>query len=117
MTNYTNKKRLKGPTLEEEDKVYLFCKNIKTKQPSNKLDSKKIRPFKIEKKLSDTNFRLSLPTKMRIYPVFHILLLEPAPANARLEIQIELDNDEKEWEVEKILDSRTHNANTEYLVK
>ena len=117
MTTYANKKRLKVPTLEEGDKVYLLRKNVKTKQPSDKLDYKKIRPFQISEKLSDTNFRLSLPTKMRIHPVFHISLLEPAPANARLETQVELENDEKEWEVEKIMDSRTHNADTEYLVK
>jgi hypothetical protein len=117
MTTYANKKRLKGPTLEEGDKVYLLRKNIKTKRPNDKLDYKKIGPFQISEKLSDTNYRLSLPAKMRIHPVFHISLLEPAPANARLEAEIELDNDEKEWEVEKILDSRTHNTDTEYLVK
>jgi hypothetical protein len=45
MITYVNKKRLKELTLEEEDKVYLLYKNIKTKQPSNKLDYKKIRLF------------------------------------------------------------------------
>ena len=64
MTTYANKKRLKGLILGEEDKVYLLCKNIKTKWPSDKLDYKKIRPFKIEKKLLDTNFRLLLSIKI-----------------------------------------------------
>jgi hypothetical protein len=45
ITTYANKKRLKKPTLGKKDKVYLLCKNIKTKQPSNKLDYKKIRLF------------------------------------------------------------------------
>jgi len=64
MTIYANKKRLKGLILEEEDKVYLFCKNIKTKRLSNKLNYKKIRLFKIEKKLLDTNFKLLLLIKI-----------------------------------------------------
>ena len=81
MIIYANKKRLKKPILEKEDKVYLLCKNIKTKQLSDKLDYKKIGPFKIKKKLLDTNYRLLLPVKMRIYPVFYILLLELVLAN------------------------------------
>ena len=64
MITYANKKRLKGPTLEEEDKVYLLHKNIKTKQLNNKLDYKKMGLFKIKKKLLDTNFRLLLPIKI-----------------------------------------------------
>jgi hypothetical protein len=45
MTTYTNRKRLKRPTLEKGDKVYLLYKNIKTRQLNNKLDYKKIRLF------------------------------------------------------------------------
>jgi len=85
MTIYANKKRLKGPTLEKEDKVYLLCKNIKTKQPSNKLDYKKIRLFYIIEKLLEVNFRLLLPKTYR-YAIFYILLLELIPANTRLVI-------------------------------
>jgi transposase InsO family protein/murein DD-endopeptidase MepM/ murein hydrolase activator NlpD len=116
MTIYANKKRLKGPTLEEGDKVYLLRKNIKTKRPSDKLDYKKIGPFRITEKLSEVNFRLSLP-KTRRHAVFHISLLEPAPANARLATQIELENDEREWEVEEIRNHRIYDNETEYLIK
>jgi len=86
---------LKGPTLEEGDKVYLLRKNIKTKQPSNKLDYKKLGLFRIAKKLLEINFRLALP-KIHRHAVYHILLLEPVPANAWLEIQIKFNNNEKE---------------------
>jgi hypothetical protein len=81
MTNYANKKRLKELTLGKEDRVYLFYKNIKTKRLNDKLDYKKIRPFKIKKKLLDINFKLLLPTKIQIYSVFYILLLELVLAN------------------------------------
>ena len=42
---YHNKKRDRGPTLKEGDKVYLLRHNIKTKRPSNKLDHTKLGPF------------------------------------------------------------------------
>jgi hypothetical protein len=111
-----NKKRLKGPIFERGDKVYLNRKNIKTKRPSNKLDFKKLGPFKIEKKISDTNYKLSLPKGMKIHPVFHISLLEPAPKDARLQTDVETE-DNDEYEVEQILDKRTQGTKTEYLIK
>jgi len=85
MATYINKKRLKGPTLEEGDKVYLFRKNIKTKQLSNKLDYKKLGPFYIIKKLLEINFKLLLPKTYR-HTVYYILLLKPILANTWLEI-------------------------------
>ena len=116
MKHYADKKRLEGPTLKEGDKVYLLRRNIKTKRPSNKLDWKKIGPFKIEKKVSEINYRLSLPNTMKIHPTFHISLLEPAPQNAKLETQIEVD-DEYEYEVERILDDREGQQGKEYFIK
>ena len=40
ITYYTNRQRVKGLPLKEEDAVYFSRWNIKTKQPSNKLDYK-----------------------------------------------------------------------------
>ncbi len=51
-----NKHRLKGPCLERGDKVYLILQNLYTKQLSKKLDFKKIRPFKVNKQISDNNY-------------------------------------------------------------
>ena len=117
MTKYANQRRIGGPILKEGDKVYLLRRNIKTTRPSNKLDHKKIGPFQISEKLSDTNYKLSLPQKMRIHPVFHISLLEPAPQNARLDTTTKLEDTPPEYEVEQILDSRQGKNRTEYLVK
>jgi hypothetical protein len=115
MKAYADSKRLRGPTLQEGDKVYLLRRNIKTKRPSDKLDWKKLGPFKIEKKISEVNYRLSLPRTMRIHPTFHVSLLEPAPANTKLQTQVEVDTEE--YEVEKILDQRQGQQETEYFVK
>ena len=58
---YANKKRSIKPTLKKGDKVYLQKKHIKIKRPSIKLDFKKIRPFKIIKKVRLVNYQLRLP--------------------------------------------------------
>ena len=51
-----NKKKLKGPTFEREDKVYLLTKNLKSKRPSSKLDHVRIGSFKVEKQTSKVNY-------------------------------------------------------------
>jgi hypothetical protein len=71
-----------GPSLFSGDIVYLLRKNVKTKRLSSKLDHKKLGPFKIKRKTGPINYELNLPSIMRIYPVFHISLLEKAPLNA-----------------------------------
>jgi len=119
MAHYYNKKRLSAPILKEGDKVYLTRRYIKTDRPNDKLDWKRFGPFKIEKKLSDVTYKLSLPLTMRIHPVFHISLLEPAPTNVRINTsqQASPEFEQGEYEVEDILNQRIHNGRIEYLVK
>jgi hypothetical protein len=116
MTRQANKKRIAGPTFKEGDKVFLLRKNIKTKRPSRKLDHVRIGPFEIEKQVGPVNFKLRLPKKMRIHPVFHVSLLEPAPHDALLETDIEVEP-EQDFEVEEILDKKKINGQWKYLVK
>jgi hypothetical protein len=109
---------LKGPTLKEGGVVYLLRRNIRTKRPSEKLDFKKLGPFRIKRKITETNYELELPKGMRIYPIFHISLLEPAPENAKLETDLEIEpDDNQEYEVEEILDQRKIRNQQQYLVK
>ena len=117
MKQYHDKGRRDAPTLKRGDKVYLLRRNIRTKRPSNKLDFKKIGPFKILEKRSTVNYKLELPKGMRIHPVFHISLLEPAPKNAKIQTDMEVEPDEGEYEVEEILDRRVKGRQEEYLIK
>jgi hypothetical protein len=107
------------PMLKERDKVYLIQRNIQTKQPSTKLDHKKLGLFKIKKIIGLVNYKLVLPRTMNIYPVFHISLLElvllgvlPAPVT-----KIELINPNAEYKVEGILDYKQVRNYIKYLVK
>ena len=119
---FYNQHRTGVPMLKEGDKVYLLRKNIETTRPSKKLDHVKIGPFRIIRKIKDTNYELKLPKGMRIHPVFHISLLEPAPASVPV-LQKVPDNylmeQEGLWKAQKIIDSSNNFDNDElhYLVK
>lgn len=118
---YHNRKRSEGPDLTEGDLAYLLRKNIKTKRPSDKLDFTKLGPFKIKRIIKKTNVELELPTTMKIHPVFHVSLIEKAPANTRTPIRVTepvLDvSHEQLYEVEKILRHRTIRGQEQFLVK
>jgi hypothetical protein len=105
---YVNKKYSVEPPLKKGDKVYLLRKHIKTQRPSTKLDFKKLGLFEIIEKIGLVNFRLKLLDKSRLHPVFHVLLLEPVKGDTPVVTNEEPqpENDLKEYEVEKILDSR-----------
>jgi len=76
------------PSFKVRDLVWLNRKNIKTTQPSLKLDFKQFSPFKITKVVGESKlaFELELPPQWCIHNVFHASLpeyvigrLEPGP--------------------------------------
>jgi hypothetical protein len=78
---YYNKLKLEGLRFREGNLIYLLQRNIKTTRFSDKLDYKKFGPFKIKRNIKDISYELHLLPTMRIYPVFHISLLESADLN------------------------------------
>jgi hypothetical protein len=104
--SYYNKYRSIEPTFKERDKVYLIQRNVRIKQPSTKLDHKKLGLFKIKKITRLVNYKLVLPKTMNIYPVFHISLLELVLLGVLLVpvTKIEPVNFNTEYKVEEILD-------------
>jgi hypothetical protein len=81
MILYANKSRLERSYLRKSDLIYLLRRNIKIIKPSDKLDLKKIDLFEVKRNIRDINFELKLPLIIKIYPIFHILLLESAHFN------------------------------------
>jgi len=84
MAKFINKGRSKGLDFKEGGIAYLLRRNIKTKRLSDKLDFKKLRLFKIKKKLGLVTYKLILLKDIRIYLVFYIVLLEKAPKDAKI---------------------------------
>jgi hypothetical protein len=58
--------------------VYLYIKNLCTKQPSKGLNNVKVRLFLILKQNRPVTYTLKLLLDAKIYPRFYISLLEPA---------------------------------------
>jgi hypothetical protein len=77
ITEYTNRKRLKGLTLKERDKVYLLWYNIRSNKLIKKLDIVELGLFRVRQKKGLISYKLELLKRIRIYLVFYILLLEP----------------------------------------
>jgi hypothetical protein len=107
------------PTLKEKDKIYLIRRNIQTKQPSTKLDHKKLGLFKIKRVIRLVNYELVLPKTVNIHLVFYISLLElillgVLPA---LITEIELVNPNAEYKIEEILDHKQVRNHIKYLIK
>ena len=75
---YYNNKRLGNSRLREGDLIYVLQRNIKITRPSDKLDYKKIGPFKIKRNIRNISYKLHLPSTIKIHPVFHVSLLKPA---------------------------------------
>src|SRR3954468_13985080 len=110
MGTYYNKKRSKGLDLKEGDKVFLLTKFLRIKRLSKKLDFKRVRPFRIVKKVANSNYKLLLPNIIKVRSkVFYISLFELVPINVRLDISARFeDEEEEEYEVEEIRDLKLY---------
>ncbi len=101
---------------QKGDKVYLKTTHIKTKRQSKKLDTKKLRSFKIIRDVKDMSFELKLPKGMRIHPIFHASKLKQCHQDISLQTESTSIESEQEYEVENILKHNESKKNRRYLV-
>jgi len=121
-----NRHALQPPPFNVGNQVWLLCRNIKTKHPSNKLNFRKLGPYTISAKRGLLAFQLDLPLEMlRLHPVFHVSLLEPyhPPTNIPGRVVppppptfLDGKNSVPWMEVDKILDCRKIGRRFDYLV-
>jgi hypothetical protein len=116
-----NKSRYPDPVLRPGHSIWLRRKHVKMICPTNILDYKLIDPYTILEWIGLKAYKLDLPSSIRIYPVFHISLLElaqprtePIPGHIQPPPPPIMIDDEEEWEVEEIVDSRYHRKQLQY---
>jgi hypothetical protein len=110
ITEYTNRKRLKGLTLKGGDKVYLLRHNIRSNKPIKKLDIVKLGLFRVRQKKGPVSYKLELLKRIRIYLVFYISLLELVAPDATLKQDVrDIDPEIQEeiYKIERIIDTRS----------
>jgi hypothetical protein len=104
---------------KEKNKIYLIQRNIQIKQPSTKLDHKKLGLFEVKKIIGLVNYKLVLPKTINIHLVFHISFLELVRLGALLApvTKIEPVNPNTKYKVEEVLDYKQIRGRVKYLVK
>ena len=113
MRRYADTARKEPPAYQVGDLVMLNGCNIKTRQPTKKLDHKNHGPFQIEKIVSPLAVRLTLPRKWKIHNVFHISLLEPfrtsthrpPPDSSKVLREVDDIEQSEEYDVEEVMSS------------
>ena len=116
-----DKKRLPDPEFKEGDKVWLHRKNITTDCPSQKFEYRYLGPYKVLERIGKRAYRLELPRTLKIHDVFHVSLLEKWHKDEFGRKPIPLppvitQEGEEEYEIDKVLNSRTKYGKTEYLI-
>jgi len=71
------------PDIEIVDWLMLNAKNIKSKQPTREFTARLYSHFKVGEKKVDRGFKLEIPARWKIHPVFHVALLEPYKVSDR----------------------------------
>ncbi|SPC66388.1 related to Gag-pol polyprotein [Ustilago sp. UG-2017b] len=103
------------------DMVYINRRNWKTRRPTPKLDTRFAGPYPVQERVGRRAYRITLPANLRVHDVFHVSMLEPARTSS-LAQQAEqptipsLPDEDLDFEVEALIDKRSHNGNTEYKV-
>lgn len=118
---FYNRRVTRGPIFKTGDKVWLSTKNTKTKRPTGKLDYKRLGPFEVIAVIRSRSYKLKLPHTMKIYPVFHVNLLEPylpdkIKGRKPQPMPPVVIDDHQEFVVESVLDSRIVRNKLQYLI-
>jgi hypothetical protein len=98
------------------------ARNLSTQRPSKKLDWKHLGPYEISEVISPWAYHLKLPKDLHIHPVQPISCLskvseDPLPRQIELPPPPVIVEGEKEYEVERVDDSRLFRHQLQYLVK
>ena len=122
MARFYDAHRSEAPEYTAGDQVWLDAHNITTDRPTKKLSDKWLGPYRVDKVISRSAIRLTLPRTMQIHPVFHVSKLRPFRPDLIAECASRppppvVRGGEEEYEVERIENSRLFRRKLQYLVK
>ncbi|SPC66389.1 related to pol protein [Ustilago sp. UG-2017b] len=103
------------------DMVYINCQNWKTRRPTPKLDTRFAGPYPVQERVGRRAYRITLPANLRVHDVFHVSMLEPARTSSLAQRAEQptipsLPDEDLDFEVEALIDKRSHHGVTEYKV-
>ncbi|SPC62935.1 related to Gag-pol polyprotein [Ustilago sp. UG-2017b] len=103
------------------DMVYINCRNWKTRRPTPKLDTRFAGPYPVQERVGRRAYRITLRANLRVHDVFRVSMLEPARISSLAQRAEQptipsLPNEDLDFEVEALIDKRSHNGTTEYKV-
>jgi transposase InsO family protein len=127
---YYDEHAMQQPNFQPGDLVWLLRRNLKTTRPSEKLDHRRLGPFRIIEAVGERAFRLELPEHLSLlHPVFGVSLLEPYHPPSSVpgrsihapDVDINLDASDRvpgEYKfVDKILDFKMTGSLPYYLIQ
>ncbi|SPC62525.1 related to Gag-pol polyprotein [Ustilago sp. UG-2017b] len=103
------------------DMVYINRRNWKTRRPTPKLDTRFAGPYPIQERVGRRAYRITLPANLRVHDVFHVSMLEPARTSSLAQRAEQptipsLPDEDLDFEVEALIDKRSHLGVIEYKV-
>ncbi|GAW05938.1 Retrotransposable element Tf2 155 kDa protein type 1 [Lentinula edodes] len=66
-----------APQYQPGDKVFLERTDLHSLRPSHKLDHKRYGPYTIQEKISDSAYKIRIPSHWRVHDVFHVSSMIP----------------------------------------
>ncbi|SOV03659.1 uncharacterized protein UDID_19105 [Ustilago sp. UG-2017a] len=103
------------------DMVYINRRNWKTRRPTLKLDTRFAGPYPVQEWIGRQAYRITLPANLRVHDVFHVSMLEPARTSSLAQRAEQptipsLPDEDLDFEVEALIDKRSHHGVIEYKV-
>ena len=83
MKKYYDQQATPQPDIDIGDLVMLNAKNLRTRRPTKKLTPRLYGPFKILEKRGNRAYKLDIPPRWKIHPLFIVSLLEPYKVSDR----------------------------------